>query len=320
MNPPESKPGLPWTTIARSLLPPLCLVALVAVLWALPYRPSCDALAGSSDPAIARVDSECVLLSEYSERLRLIEASVQYAEGEFLRDAPNLDYLRTWYDRVRSYGPDTIALADAVRNTALYQRAVIAGQTPSNEEVAAVRNLDRQRSESSGDYIQLVKLAQAGDEPGFREVLQLSKHPDLVRILEDSSPSDLMASLAEVDWRPLEQALEEGEAYLESIGSERYWQKILPAKLRRDMAVDNLENSVLDSSADGPYAETPRLAWLSYQREVIDEVEIALTIAAPARLSIDRTLEYLADLLEAERRALEDEYRRFQQRREERRR
>ena len=63
--------------------------------------------------------------------------------------------------------------------------------------------------------------------------------------------------------------------------------KSLPAKLRRDMAVDNLENSVLDSSANGPYAEAPRLAWLSYQREVIDEVEIVLTIAAPAQLSID---------------------------------
>ena len=80
--------------------------------------------------------------------------------------------------------------------------------------------------------------------------------------------------------------MEEGEAYLVSIGRERYWQKILPAKLRRDMAVDNLENAVLDSSADGPYAEMPRLAWLSYQREVIDDMEIALTIAAPAQLSI----------------------------------
>ena len=150
--------------------------------------------------------------------------------------------------------------------------------------------------------------------------MEQSSHPDLMRIREDSSLSDLMASLAEVDWRPLEQALEEGEAYLESIGRERYWQKLLPAKLRRDMAVENLETTVLDSSADDPYAETPRLAWLSYQREVIDEVEIALTIAAPAQLSIAGTLEYLADLLEAERRALEDEYRRFQQRREEQRR
>ena len=320
MSLPASRSGSPWITLARSILPPLCLVALVAVLWALPYRPSCDSLARSGDPAIARVDGQCVLLSDYSESLRLIEASVQYAEGEFLRDAPNLDYLRTWYDRVRSYGPDTIALADAVRNTALYQRAVDAGQTPSNEEVAAARDRDLQRSESSGDYIQLVKLAQAGDKAAFTQLMEQSRHPDLIRIREDSSPSDLMASLAEVDWRPLERSLEEGEAYLESIGRERYWQEILPAKLRRDMAVDNLENSVLDSSANGPYAETPRLAWLSYQREVIDEVEIALTIAAPAQLSIAGTLEYLADLLEAERRALEDEYRRFQQRREEQRR
>ena len=150
--------------------------------------------------------------------------------------------------------------------------------------------------------------------------MEQSSHPDLMRIREESSLSDLMASLAQVDWRPLEMSLEEGEAYLVSIGRERYWQKILPAKLRRDMAVANLENAVLDSSADGPYAEMPRLAWLSYQREVIDDMEIALTIAAPAQLSIARTVEYLADLLEAERRALEDEYRRFQQRREEQRR
>ena len=50
----------------RRCLPPICLVALIAAVWALPYRPDCDSPAWGGDPAIARIDSQCILLSHYA--------------------------------------------------------------------------------------------------------------------------------------------------------------------------------------------------------------------------------------------------------------
>ena len=294
------------------------MAALVAAVWLLPYRPDCDSLARRADPAIARVDAECIHLSDYTERLRIIEAATEYAEGQFLSNAPELEYLRQWYDRLSFYGPENIALADAIKDAALYQRAVADGHAPSGEAVSAARDEDRIRSESSYDYVQLVKLAHKQDDAGFVKLLHETRHPDLVRIREDSDPAQMMASLTEIDWRAMEQSLKEGEEYLESIGRERYWQEVAPAKLRRGMAVDNLENAILEASADGPYANVPRLAWLAYQQQVLEEVSIELTLAAPSQLLVPGALAYLADFLMAERNALELEYRRFLERREQR--
>ena len=113
------------------------------------------------------------------------------------------------------------------------------------------------------------------------------------------------------------------EAYLESFGHERYWQEILPAKLRREMAISRLEEAVLESSAggpDGPYAEVTRLGWVDYQQRVLDGVNIELTTAVPAAVSVDGAVAYRAVVLQDERDELSEEYRRFLKRREERRR
>ena len=290
------------------------LAAIVALAWLLPYNPDCDSLSLESDPAVARVGDQCVRQSDYSERLRLIEAGMEHAVGQFLADAPNLEYLRIWYDRVRFYGPETIALANAIRDAALYQRAMEGGHAPSGDEVSARRDADRLRSEHSDDYIMLVKLAQNQDLAGFTQLLSESRHPDLQNLLDDTSPSDLMASIVDNDWRQLEQSLREGEEYLQSIGVERYWREIVPAKLSRDMAIDRLEEAVLSDSEEGPFADVVRLGWLDYQQQVLTDADIALTEAAPAYIYVHKIREYLTDFLEAERKPLEDEYRRFQQR------
>ena len=303
------------THAIRRCLPPLLLVAIVAAVWLLPYDPDCDSLALESDPAMARIGGQCVHQSDYSERLRLIEAGMEYAVGQFLADAPNLEYLRVWYDRVRFYGPETIALAEAVKQAALYQRAIDSGHAPSGAEVSARRDADRLRSEHSGDYIKLVRLAQNQDLAGFTRLMSESRHPDLQNLPDDTSPSDLMASIAGIDWRQLEQSLEEGEEYLQSIGPERYWQKIVPEKYRRELAIDYLEQEVLSDSEEGPFADVVRLGWLDYQQQLLSDADIALTEAAPAYIYVQKIREYLSDLLEAERNALEEEYRRFQQRR-----
>ena len=93
-----------------------------------------------------------------------------------------------------------------------------------------------------------------------------------------------MESLEGIDWRQLEQILKEAEANFESFGLKRYWQEILPAKLRREMAISRLEEAVLEASADGPdspYADLPRLGWLDYQQQAMEGVKIELTSAAP---------------------------------------
>ena len=297
---------------------------LIAVVWLLPYRPNCNALAWDDDPAIARVDSECIPLSDYAERLRIVEIGIEYAEREPLPDDPDpfWDNLRARHELVISYGPETVALAGAIMHSALYQKAVDEGHTPTDEEVAAHRDRTRLRTEGLADLIELVKLAQAHDEAGFTELLEKSNHPDIVGFLENSPPSELMAALAEDDWRLLEQFLEEGEVYLESIGRERYWNEIYPEKLRREMAVAILEEAILDASADGDglYAEVPRLGWLAYQQGVLSDTDFKLTEAAPLTVSVDRALAYLAELRTQEQEKLSEEYRKLLERREERRR
>ena len=315
-----------WNTLSfatRRWLLPFFLVALIVALWLSPHSPDCNSLAWESDPAIARVGKECIRLSDYSNRLRLVGAGIEYAERELSADDPEMSGWRVRHERVLSYGPETAALAGAVRDSALYQRAVADGHTPSAYEVSAVRDRERLRSEGLVDLIELVKLAQAHDEAGFTELLEESSHPDYAISLENSTPSMLMSALAQNDWRLLEQSFEESEANLEFIGRERYWRQILPEKLRREMAISMLESAILDTGADGPdgpYAEIPRLAWLAYQQEALEQVSIKLTAAAPSTVSADRALAFLAEVLTQEQGELSEEYRRLLQRRDERRR
>ena len=308
----------------RSWFPPFCLVALVAAVWALPYRPDCDSLAHGVDPAIARVDSQCIVLSHYAERLYVIEAAMKQEEQGLITDnLAESDYQRRWYDRVTFYGPETIALADAVRDSALYQRAVADGHAPSQEEVSARLDQHRLRSETFHDFINLARLAEDRDRAGFLKLATETRNPDIRRTLEDLTPSEFMESLQEIDWRQLELMQKEGEAYFESFGHERYWQEILPAKLRRELAIPKLEEAVLEASAegpDGPYADVPCLAWLVYQQRAIEEVDIELTRAAPPAVSVDRAIAYLVEVLQEEQDELSEEYRRWLERRENRRR
>ena len=287
----------------------------------MPYRPDCDSLAWDNDPAIARVDSQCILLSHYAEGLYIIETTMGHTEfGLLLDDHAASDYQRQWNARVKFYGPETIALAGAIKDSALYQRAVASGHAPSREEVSARLDQDRLRRESSDDFIQLAKLAQNQDLAGFRKLVKETRNPDIINSLEYLAPYELMEAFEDLDWRLLEQRLNEGEAYVESIGRKRYWQEILPAKLRREMAIPRLEEAVLDASAEGPYAEVPRLAWLAYQQNALEEASIELTPAAPSTVSADRVLAYLAEVRTQEQEELREKYRRFLERREQRRR
>ena len=311
-------------SVIRPWLPPVCLAALIAAVWALPYRPDCDSLAWGDDPAIARIGSQCVLLSHYADRLHIIETTIENAEfGLLIDEQASTNYQRRWNDRVNFYGPETIALADAVRDSALYQSAVADGHAPSQEEVSVRLGRDRLRWESFHDVVQLARLARNLDLAGFRKLAAETRNPDIVRFLEDLTPTELMDSMKGNDWHQLEQALKEGEAYLESLGPQRYWQEILPAKLRREMAILNLEEAILEATAygpDGPYAEVPRLAWLAYQERVFEGLNVELTRAAPSTVSIDGALAYLAEVLQEEQEELSEEYRRFLERHKERRR
>ena len=300
----------------RRWLPPICLVALIAAVWALPHRPDCDSLVWGDDPAIARVDNQCILLSHYADSLHIIEANIENAEfGLLIDELASNDFQRRWNDRVNFYGPETVALAAAIRGSALYQGAVADGEVPSQEEVSARADLDRLRWESFYDVVQLAKLAQNQDLAGFRKLAAETRNPDIVGSLEDLTPSELMEAMKGNDWRQLEQALIEGEAHLEYLGLQRYWQEILPAKLRREMAILNLEEAILETSAygpDGPHAEVPRLAWLAYQERVFEGLNVELTSAAPSTVSIDGALAYLAEVLQEEQEELSEEYgRRF---------
>ena len=310
-------------SVTRRWLPPLCLVALIAAVWALPYRPDCGSLAWGDDPAIARIDNQCILLSHHADWLHIIETNIENAEfGLLIDELASNDYQRRWNDRVNFYGPKTVALAAAIRDSALYQGAVADGHAPSQQEVSARLDMDRLRWESFYDVVQLAKSAQNRNLAEFGKLAVETKNPDIRVFLEDMTPFELMESMKDSDWRQLEQALKEGEAHLQSLGLQRYWQEILPAKLRREMAILKLEEAVLEASADGPdgpHADVPRLGWLAYQKRAFEEVNIELTHAAPPTVSIDGALAYLAEVLQEEQDELSEEYRRFLERRWERR-
>ena len=312
-----------WNSVTRRWFLSLCLVAIIATVWLLPYRPNCNALAWDDDPAIAPVDSECIPLSDYAERLRIVEAGIEYAERERLPDDPYpvWDNLRARHELVISHGPETVALADAIMHSALYQKAVDEGHTPKDEEVAAHRDRARLRSEGIPDFIELVRLVEKSDSAGIRELMERSVHPDFETILRDMSLPELRESFGGLNGSKftlkLEKSQEEWEAYLESVGHERYWNEIFVAEASRSIPVDNLRSSVLDISADGPY-EVAGLAWLDCQQEALDGVVIRLTDAAPPPVSVESARAYLAASQELERDSLHEEYRRFMERRGER--
>ena len=302
---------------ARRLLPPICLAALVAAVWMLPYDPDCDSLAWGEDPAIARTGSQCILLSHYADWLSIIETAMENTEqGLLLDDQSGSDYHRRWLDRVNFYGPENIALAVSIKDSALYQRAVADGHTPMREEVSARIEQDRIRWETSYDLVSLAKLAQNRDFVAFQELAEETGNPELRQTLEDLTPLEFMETLEEFDWRQLEKILKEGEDYVEFFGHERFWQEIRPAKLRREMAIQRLEETVIEAEvAGGPYADVPRLAWLSHQQVALEGVNIELTRAAPPPVTVDRALAYLAEVLQEEQDELREKYRRWLERR-----
>ena len=280
----------------------------------MPYRPHCAAFAWDDDPAIARVGSQCIRQSDYGERLRAVEAGIEFAEGEPLPDYPEpfFDNLQARHELVISYGPETVALADAIRHSALYQRAVSDGHTPTDEEVSHYRDRNRLRSESTPDFIELAKLVEKSDLAGIEVLLERSTHPDF-DMLKGMSLPEFQEFFGGSNWREFEKSLQEWEAFLESVGRERYWNKIYPDELRRDLSVDILEQSVMDVSIDGPW-EIPRLAWLSYRRETLSRISVESTSAAPPDANVDGALVYMAELLEMESRSLVEEYERRRQR------
>ena len=304
-------------TFTRRWLPLICLlVVLIAAACAPPDGPDCDSLTQGSDPAIARVEGECVFLSHHADWLRIIGVAIENTEqGLLADDEGESHYHRTWYDRVILYGPGTAALANVTRDAVLNQRAVAGGHVPTQEEVSARLEEHWIRSETHHDFAILVKLAQDQDIAGFSKLAEETEHPDVRRMLEDMPPTVLMEALQEIDWVQFEQILEEGGAYAESFGQEHYWQEILPAKVRREMAISKLEEEVLEASADGPYAEVPRMAWLAYQEEAFEGVGIQLTRAAPTDVTAHGALSYLAEVLRDEQRELDEEYRRLLERR-----
>ncbi|MDE2842148.1 MAG: hypothetical protein OXN21_02070 [Chloroflexota bacterium] len=288
--------------LIRRWLPPTCLAALIVVVWALPYSPDCDSLAWGDDPAIARVDSECILLSHYTQWLRIIEAVIDNTEQGLIMDChAGSDYQRRFNDRVNLYGPETMALADSIRDSVLNQRAVAAGYAPSREEVSAGLEEHRLSWERLNDMIQLVKLAQNRDLAGFTKLAAETKNPHIFASLEYWTPAEFMESLEQNDWRELEQMRRDNDAYVDffarSFGRERYWQEILPAKLSREMAISRLEEAVLEAGLDGPHAEAPRLAWLDYLQQALKGVNVEVTQAAPTGVSADRALAYLDEVL-----------------------
>ena len=149
------------------------------------------------------------------------------------------------------------------------------------------------------------------DLAGIEELLERSTHPD-IDMFKDVSLTELQESFGgsnSREFRELEKSLQEWEAFLESVGRERYWNKIYPAELRRDLSIDRLEQSVMDASIDGPW-EIPALAWLSYRWETLSRISVELTSAAPPDANVNGALVYLAELLEMERRSLEEHERR----------
>ena len=255
-------------SLIRRWLPPMCLVALIAAVWALPFRPDCDALAWGENPAIARVGSQCILLSHHTDQLNSIETTIENAEfGLLIDELASNDHQRRWNDRVNLYGPETIALAAAIRDAILIQRAMAAGHAPSQEEVSSRIDRYRLRWESFHDIVRMTKYAENQDLAGFTELTEETRNPDIVRFLESVTPSELMECMKGDDWRQLEQARKKREAHLDSLGLQRYWQEILPAKLRRETAILKLKEAVLEASADGPdgpHADVPHLGWLAY--------------------------------------------------------
>ncbi len=261
-------------------------------------------------------------MSEYSAQLQAaldgieVEAKLQ-AQEEVEGNSEWADGFRARNGLIIQFGLENVALARLILDSALYQKAVAEGHAPTDGDIAVKRDLERKESESLPALLELKRLAEESDLAGFTELLERADLPDFEYLAGEDDLLALMESLAESDFSGFKEGVEQWNAYLETVGVERYWNEIYIAEARRSMAVGKLNSSVLDISADGPY-EIAGIVWLDFQQEVLDGAGIKLTGAAPHSVSVESARAYLAASQGLERDALNEEYRRLAEQRRER--
>lgn len=292
------------TAHLRRWLPPLCLVALVAAVWAVPYNPRCPDDPWGGGAAIALVGDECVYTTQF--RIYLSDMALNYdatVQASAADESQVGDYLRTRNELVDGFGMENAAFATLALDAALYRAAISRGYVPRDDEVMALMGQARERIGNLLLLMELQELAQASDFEGFRSLIESPRVGQLIAVQGEEHLLLLFEQARELDFSGAKEGLDIHLALLETIGPERYWTEIHVKQARWLLAIEALSRNVAESEAD----RSGVLDWLDFRETTWSGTAISLADAAPDALNLESVRSYMEEIIALERDFLDAE-------------
>ena len=290
----------------RGWLPPLCLLALVAVVWAVPGGSECPDSAVDDSPAIARVNQECVYWFQFGTYLRDLLLELGPTEQESAAGESALEeYFKDRNRLVSEAGPENAAFATLAMDLAQYQQAAPRGPMPPLDEVMAQIGQARERISNLKLLVQLHELAKASDFAAFRSLIESPPVRQIFSVQGEEHLALLFQQAGEADFSRAIEGLAIHTAMLESVGDDRYWTEIYVEHARRLLAIDALRSTMVGDGSDW-------FGVLDFREMTWSGTVITLTDAAPNTLRVENVRSYTREILALERGLLEQEPKPFE--------
>ena len=267
----------------RLWLPPLCLLLVVAALWAFSGESGCPDNAWDNTPAIARVGDGCVYSLQLNTYLRDLSLGMGLSDQASEADESALgEFLSGRRRLVSEFGLENAAFATLAQDLALYQVAVIEGPPPPDGEVMAVMGTNRERIRGLATLLELHELARESDLEGFRDLLESPSVGQLIPVQGEEHVLALFEQATNIDLSGAARGMNIHEALLEYVGDEVYWTEVFFQQARWLVAIESLRLAVEEMESPLP----PGLQWQDLREKTWGSTVIELTDAAPETVTL----------------------------------
>ena len=282
----------------RQWLPPLCLIALVAAVWAIPPGPQCPNSPWDGGPAIARVSDDCVYWYQFDTYLSDLSLNLgSSGQGSAADESPLGEFYRDRYRLVSEFGLENAAFATLALDTALYRAAASRGHVPPDSEVMAMMGQERERIGGLLLMMRLHELAKASDLVAFRSLIESPPVRRLLPVQGEEHLLLLFEQAKEMDFSSMKAGLEIHAALGESFGADRYWTEAYVVHARRLLAIEALRSTMAGPETDWSSV----IDWLDFREETWSGADISLSDAAPNTLNLEDVRSFMNAILALER-------------------
>ena len=286
----------------RRWLLPLCLLLVIAAVWAFSSETECPDSSWDGSPAIARVGESCVYTLQFNTYLRDLSLNLDFSDQGTEADETGLNgYLRGRQRLISEFGLENAAFAALAQDAVLYQVAVAEAQSPSDGEVTAVMGTNRERIRGLRTLLELHELAQESDLVGFRNLIESPSVRQLIPVQGEEHLLALFEQAGRLDLSGAAMGMEIHAALLESVGEDRYWNEVFPEYARWLIAIESFRLAVAEMESPLP----SDLYWQDLREKTWGSTVIVLTDAAPEDVSLTNVRLYMNRLHALERQFLE---------------